>query len=120
MQAGFTTEEIDAILTELGKHLTTGDRVGSEELRAYGQWMMVPGTGRKATCAASESRKGCVPAKTQKQSHPILSKDGPRVVAMGRLNANNRWGTKVTSPLKLQWDTSLNTLNVLLEEDSLL
>jgi len=90
VQAGFTAEEIDDILTELGKHLTTGDRVGSEEL-AYGQWMVVPGTGRKATCAASESRKGCVTAKIEKQTQPILSKDGPRVVVMGRRKVNNQW-----------------------------
>ncbi|KAK3287588.1 hypothetical protein CYMTET_4911 [Cymbomonas tetramitiformis] len=90
VQSGFTTEEIDDILTALGSRLTTGDRVGSEEL-AYGQWMVVPGTGRKASCAASESRKGCVTAKTHKQSQPILSKDGPRVVVMGRRKVNGQW-----------------------------
>ncbi|KAK3243169.1 hypothetical protein CYMTET_47173 [Cymbomonas tetramitiformis] len=90
VQSGFTTEEIDDILTALGSRLTTGDRVGSEEL-AYGQWMVVPGTGRKARCAASESRKGCVTAKTHKQSQPILSKDGPRVVVMGRRKVNGQW-----------------------------
>ncbi|KAK3239557.1 hypothetical protein CYMTET_50522 [Cymbomonas tetramitiformis] len=90
LQQGFTSEEIDDILKALGTHVTKGDQVGSEQL-AYGQWMVVAGTGRHATCAASESRKGCSTAKSKKKPQPILSKDGPRVVAMGKRKVNGQW-----------------------------
>ena len=90
VQAGFTSEEIDTILTHLGNHVTTIDRMELGELD-YGQWMVIPGTGRKATCAASESRRGCATSKTTKEVQPILSKDGPRVVAMGKRLVNNKW-----------------------------
>ncbi|KAK3278554.1 hypothetical protein CYMTET_13510 [Cymbomonas tetramitiformis] len=89
LQAGYTYEEVNDILEQFGENIQE-DRHTVEELE-YGQWMVVKGSGRHATCAASEGRRGCATERSLKQKQPILSKDGPCVVVLGKRKVNDKW-----------------------------
>ena len=100
IQAGFTVLEVEYILTELAKvkitPRTSEVGAGGTGLQP-GEWMLVPGTGRNASCAAANAPQGCAtqkaqarePGKTGKQ--PVLEGGAPRVAVLGKRQVNGKW-----------------------------
>ena len=79
-QSGFTSNELDVILTAL--EVVKVDKRKTK--LAEGEWTLQNGSNVNATCAASFSRAGCVTEKEARSRQPILPPKYPRVVVMGK------------------------------------
>ncbi|KAK3237173.1 hypothetical protein CYMTET_52726 [Cymbomonas tetramitiformis] len=101
VQAGFTVQEVDYILKELEKvkitPRTSEVGAGGTGLK-QGEWMLVPGSGRQASCAAALNvGQGCATQKTRTKDEgkpvkqPVLEADAPRVVVQGKRQVNGAW-----------------------------
>ncbi|KAK3287402.1 hypothetical protein CYMTET_5076 [Cymbomonas tetramitiformis] len=101
VQAGFTVQEVDYILKELEKvkitPRTSEVGAGGNGLK-QGEWMLVPGSGRQASCAAALNvGQGCATQKTRTKDEgkpvkqPVLEADAPRVVVQGKRQVNGAW-----------------------------
>jgi len=79
-QAGFTTNEMDLILSAL-EFVTIDTRHNNLELD---EWVLQKGSTVNATCAASYSKSGCTTQKESGGRQPILPPKVPRVVVQGK------------------------------------
>ena len=101
IQAGFTLHEVEYILEQLVKVKVTPrtSEVGAGGTGLQqGEWMLVPGTGRQASCAAAMNvAQGCETQKKQAREEgrpvkqPILQADAPRVAVQGKRQVNGTW-----------------------------
>ncbi|KAK3241421.1 hypothetical protein CYMTET_48808 [Cymbomonas tetramitiformis] len=100
IQAGFTNNEVQYILEELANvKITPTPEVGAGGRGLQqGQWMLVPGSGRQASCAAALNvQQGCATQKARAKNEgrsvkqPVLDADAPRVAVQGRREVNGNW-----------------------------
>ncbi|KAK3252581.1 hypothetical protein CYMTET_38114 [Cymbomonas tetramitiformis] len=101
VQAGFTILEVEYVLEQMAKIKITprSSEVGAGGIGLQpGEWMLVPGTGRQASCAAAMSaQQGCATEKAQRREHgrtgkqPVLEGGAPRVAVLGKRQVNGKW-----------------------------
>ena len=100
LQAGFTNNEIADLLEKLGRVVVTP--MPTPANLPPGAWMLVPGTNRRATCAASYNKSGgCRTQKTSGEPQPILGSK-PRVAVMAKREIEKD-GVKTWKDNKLQF-----------------
>ncbi|KAK3242113.1 hypothetical protein CYMTET_48189 [Cymbomonas tetramitiformis] len=98
-ESGFTVNEVQYLLKEMAAVQITPTptvQANGNGLK-QGQWMVLPGSGRQATCAAKFCQQGCATRKTlaretgKKVEQPVLGARAPRVAVMGKRLVNEVW-----------------------------